>query len=211
MKLLRALWLLLESIMCLTALSVQEKIRKVKARMKKQKNNLSQPPSPSPSQAPSLTLRPTPKGWTSPPFPDQKTKSLKVQGAKGLPTTISDSGLGDELEVVSERDKRTCAAVLDIPFRGAHLIWSDVQPLTKEELEYLAEPLAEILIELDWMDKIKGPYIKLGYGISVAVVTRVRAHEKIKAEKKKAAVVEGQAKAGVEAKKLGGAMESGKA
>lgn len=210
MKLLRALLLLLESIMCLTALSVQEKIRKVKSRMKKQKDLSSQPPSPSPSQAPSLKLRPSSKGRPCPPFPDQKTKSPKDQDAKDSRTTISSSGLGGELEVVSERDKRTCAAVLDIPFRGAHLIWADVQPLTKEELEYLAEPLAEILIELDWMEKIKGPYIKLGYGLSVAIVTRVRAHEKVKAEKKKAAEVEGRGKAEVEAKKPGGAMEQGR-
>jgi hypothetical protein len=211
MKLLRALLLLLESSFVMLSLTLQQRIREVKRKMKKQKEAPAQPSSPSPDQAPSLKLKTRHqflKDRPGPPFPPQSKKMKKGEAPSpgGSSTTTLNSG-PSELDVIPARDIRTCAAVLDLPFRGAHLIWKDIEPLTKEELEYMAEPLAEILIDLDWMDKIKGPYIKLGYGISVAVVTRLRAHEKLKAAKKK----EAEKVVPVEPKKGGGAMEAGKA
>lgn len=209
----RALWLLLESIVVLLSLSVQSKIRKVKTMLKKQKAETEKFQKPSPSSAPVLSIKKTTTTKAKPPFPVQKgiPKSQSPEKEKGS-LKIGLSSVDAELGEISQRDIRTAGAALDLPFRAVNLIWKDVPALTKEELEYLSEPLAEILIELDWMDKLKGPYLKLGWGLSVAIVSRARAHELVKAERKKA---EATAKVGDKAaagapEKTAGAMAPGR-
>lgn len=195
MKALRALGLLLESVMSLLALSIQSKIRKVRSSMQKQKKSPSlgrpQPGSPSPSQAPKLILKKAIPGQARPlpPFPAQKKSSPKETlspDAKGSSIgTIS--SIEGEAQGATPSEIKTCSALLDIPFRAAHLAYKDIPPLSPEELEYMAEPLADIFIDLDWMKwvKLKGAYVKLGWGLSIAVVSRVRSHELVKRAAKK--------------------------
>ena len=155
--------------------------------LKKQKEVRGQASSPSLSQAPTLSPKKSLKQKSTPPFPAQKKGSSKPGQSpdeSGF-LKIGLSSVDDETRLIDPRDVKTAGAALDIPFRAVNLIWKDVPALTKEEIEYMAEPLAEILIELDWMDKLKGPYLKLGWGLSIAVVSRVRAHELVKAERKK--------------------------
>lgn len=188
MKGLRALWLLLESLVLLLSLELQSKIRKVRLRMKKQKEISSPSPSLTPSQAPVLSLKLSSKGKSKPPFPAQKKSSPESQilsaDGSSIGTTSTTAG---ELLSATPSEIKTCSALLDLPFRAIHLAYKDIPALTAEELEYMAEPLADIFIDLDWMKwvKLKGAYIKLGWGLSIAVVSRVRAFELVKAERKK--------------------------
>ncbi len=113
-----------------------------------------------------------------PPFPDKKKSLKKPEAEEGI-TSARIGGSSDQID--SEQDRlvavEAAGALIDLPFRGAHLIFKDVDPLTKEEIEYLADPLAKILLENGWSDKLaKAPYVKFGWGISVAVIARVRAH-----------------------------------
>jgi len=201
MKALRALGLLLESVACFLTLSIQSKIRKVRLLMQKQKKGfrwrLDKPmvtsgqsgASPIPSQAPTLKLKSSRQSRPSPPFPPQKKsspKEIRSLGEKGslIGTT---SSIEAEGQAATPSEIKTCSALLDIPFRAVHLAWEDIPPLSPEELEYMAEPLADIFIDLDWMKwiKLKGAYIKLGWGLSIAVVSRVRGHELVKRTAKK--------------------------
>jgi len=189
MKGLRALGLLLESVVSLLTLSIQSKIRKVKKMIKKQKKSPEQPASPSPSQAPTLKLKPNRQSRSSPPFPIQKkTSPREIQSPDGKGSSIGTiSSIEGEGQAATPSEIKTCSALLDIPFRAVHLAWKDVPSLSLEELEYMAEPLADIFIDLDWMKwvKLKGAYIKLGWGLSIAVVSRVRGHELVKRAAKK--------------------------
>ena len=189
MSLFRAAVLLLKSLLLLMALSVQSKIRKVKKMIKKQKQSPAQPPSPSPSQAPTLKLKSSRQSRPSPPFPIQKKSSPKeILSPDGKGSSIGTiSTIEGEGQAATPSEIKTCSALLDIPFRAVHLAWKDVPPLSLEELEYMAEPLADIFIDLDWMKwvKLKGAYIKLGWGLSIAVVSRVRGHELVKRAAKK--------------------------
>ena len=200
MKALCALLLLLESLALLLTLSVQKKIkktalrimsatRKVRFIMEKLKKKPAQPSTPSLSQAPTLKLRPNRQNRPSPPFPIQKKSSPKeILSPDGKGSSIGTiSTIEGEGQGATPSEIKTCSALLDIPFRAVHLAWKDVPPLSLEELEYMAEPLADIFIDLDWMKwvKLKGAYIKLGWGLSIAVVSRVRGHELVKRAAKK--------------------------
>jgi len=203
MKALRAILLLLESLALLLTLSVQSKIkkaafrimsttRKVRFIMEKLKKKPAQPPSPSPSQAPTLKIKVKSEsraGRPIPSFPMQKKSSPKeILSPDGKGSSIGTiSTIEGEGQAATPSEIKTCSALLDIPFRAVHLAWKDVPPLSLEELEYMAEPLADIFIDLDWMKwvKLKGAYIKLGWGLSIAVVSRVRGHELVKRAAKK--------------------------
>lgn len=199
MKGLQALWLLLESFTLLLSLGLQSKIRKVRLRMKKQKESLTQPVRPKTSQAssqdPPLSLSLKQSQKKLPPFPNQKkTKPGKDQLPSVDGSSIgTGSSIGDEAPLATPSEIKTCSALLDLPFRAIHLAYKDVPPLTPEELEYMAEPLADIFIDLDWMKwvKLKGAYVKLGWGVSIAVISRVRGHELVKAAAKKEAAKKG--------------------
>jgi len=192
MKMLRALGLLLESVASLLTLSIQSKIRKVKKMIKKQKKSPEQPASPSPSQAPTLKIKlgsEARAGRPIPSFPIQKkTSPREIQSLDGKGASIGTiSSIEGEGQAATPSEIKTCSALLDIPFRAVHLAYKDVPPLSLEELEYMAEPLADIFIDLDWMKwvKLKGAYVKLGWGLSIAVVSRVRGHELVKRAAKK--------------------------
>jgi hypothetical protein len=160
--------------------------------MQKQKKSLVEPSSPRPSQAPTLKIKVYPEaraGRLTPPFPTQKKsspKEIRSLDEKGSSIGII-SSIEGEVQGPTPSEIKTCSALLDIPFRAVHLAYKDVPPLTPEELEYMAEPLADIFIDLDWMKwvKLKGAYIKLGWGLSIAVVARVRGHELVKRAAKK--------------------------
>lgn len=190
MRMLRALSLLVESVFALLSLTVQQKIRKVKKNMKKQKEEQKSKPL-SPEQAPALKIKISKAQKISPPFPDQKpaadpeAKKIDAEGSlAGSRISLIDEPVGPD-----PREVATAGAILDIPFRGAHLVWKDVEPLSKDEIAYMAEPLAEVFADLGWSEKLKvtGPYVKLGWGLTLAVVSRMRAHEAIRAAQKKAA------------------------
>ena len=73
-------------------------------------------------------------------------------------------------------DLKMADAVLGLPFRAAHLVWEDVPVLSREELEYMVEPLNEIFgdLGLNWLRYIQPEYLKLAWGLSAAIASRVR-------------------------------------
>jgi hypothetical protein len=77
--------------------------------------------------------------------------------------------------------------LIALPFDGAHLIWSDSQPLSEAEKERLAGPFARIM-EKYGLGKIAKDEILLGFYLTACIYGRVKAvHD---AKKKEAAVVE---------------------
>lgn len=191
MKSLRWVQLFLEFIMSLVRLSKRLRIRKEK-RMKKQKENPEQQAGPIPSQAPKLVLKKTGPilSQARPPFPPQKKKSPEKESSlTGGPSSAEAGAVVVEDGIPTPLDIEAAGAIPDLIFRGVHLAYKDIPALSEEEIKWLAEPLAKIFIDLDWMDKIrsKGPYVEFGVAASIIVISRVRAHEKVKAERKKAA------------------------
>ena len=72
-------------------------------------------------------------------------------------------------------DVKMADATVGLPFRAAHLIWG-TSPLSREELEYMAEPLDEIFgaLGLNWLRYVRPEYLKFAWGLSAAIASRVR-------------------------------------
>lgn len=161
--------------------------------IKKRKEKLEQPASPSPSQAPTLKIKVNPEaraGRPVPPFPPQKKMSLKEKGSSLDGSSLTEEPAAELVEgIPGPLDIDAAGAIPDLISRGVHLAYKDIAPLSEEEIRWLAEPLAKVFISLNWMDKIRlgGPYVELGVKVSIIVISRARTLEKIKAERKKAA------------------------
>jgi hypothetical protein len=216
MKLLRWLHLFLKFIASWITLSNRLKKRKEERMTKKQKEKLEQPASPSPSQAPVLTLKTRKqflKGRPTPPFPPQKKMSQKNGSSSPGGSSLNEEPAAELVEgIPTALDIQAAGAIPDLISRGVHLANKDIAPLTEEEIGWLAEPLAKVFINLDWMEKIRlgGPYVELGVKISIIVISRARVLEKLKAERKKEAMGQEAPKQPDEKVGKAGAMEPGK-
>ncbi len=184
MRTIRAALLLIRGLLWLAVLMVWSKIREVKKKMPNKKKEkaikLNRPTG--------LNLKPSPSSQR-PPFPEESPKSQKPADLSGR--IISEKiGDGSPIEPeISPIEIEGAGAFLDLPFRGAHLLWPDVAPLSKAELDYMAEPLAKVLVATGWQDKLKkAPYVQLGWGIGIAALSRFRLHKRFIAAQKVAEV-----------------------
>jgi hypothetical protein len=119
------------------------------------------------------------------------TEGKKTSGPSGTISRGSDDVL---------INPRVAGQLLNLPFRFAHAACPAAAPLTEEELEAMAEPFADFLVDMGWEKIGRSSYV-LFVQLAMAGYTRYRAvmdykREKLNAGKNKIAADPGNREAG---------------
>lgn len=176
----RILWELFRSIPLLLLLWVQLKSNELRERMKNKSPEKS-PSSESPRET-VLSSRPAPA-----PGPYQLSP-FEIESGKKSPGGQESQSLGGPSGTISPAGKvpinpRVAGQLLNLPFKCLHIAYPVAKPLGEEELEAMAEPFSDFLVE-NGLESIGRSSVVLGFHLFVAGYSRVKAIADWKKEQK---------------------------
>jgi hypothetical protein len=178
----RILWELLRSIPLLLLLLVQLKLNELREKMKSKTSDKS--PSP---QNPKETDSP------SPPAPGSQVgpSPFEIEEGRKSRQSPGDQSLGGPFGTTFPAGKvpinpRVAGQLLNLPFKCLHIAYPVAQPLNEAELEAMAEPFSDFLVE-NGLEAIGRSSVVLGFHLFVAGYSRVKAIADWKKEQKIAA------------------------
>lgn len=169
----RILWELLLSIPLFLLLWVQLKIVELRRKKMATKDLNDTSPKKSKKTLPMRKGRPAPAAAGSlSPFEIEAGKkenpgsseTLNLEARSGTISQASDIGV----------NPRVAGGLLKLPFKCLHIAYPAALPLTEDEVEEMAEPFSDFLID-NGLEKIASSAIVLGFHLFVAGYSRVRA------------------------------------
>ena len=74
--------------------------------------------------------------------------------------------------------------LIALPFEAAHIVNPVIDPLSRDEIEHLAEPFSEMLTKWGIGGKLTRAEVQFGFYLSVAISARVQAYAKFKKQQR---------------------------
>ena len=130
--------------------------------------------SPSPEKAQKTS--PIQKGS---PGPAPGLSPFEIEAGTKISPDQTEKGLEDRSGTISQASEvrinpRVAGQLLNLPFKCLHIAYPVAQPLSPDELEVMAEPFSDFLIENGW-EKIGKSWVVLAGHLFVAGYSRARA------------------------------------
>ena len=169
----RILWELLLSLPLLLLLWVQ--LKTVELREKMKHRNLEKKASPEKAQKTS----PMRKGSPAPAAAGTLSPFEIEAGKKASPESPESRSLEDRSSTGSPASEigvnpRVAGGLLKLPFKCLHIAYPAALPLTEEEVEEMAEPFSDFLVE-NGLESVARSSIVLGFHLFIAGYSRVKA------------------------------------
>lgn len=139
----------------------------------------------SPKETIRSSSRPAPAAASPSPF--------EIEAGRKSPENPETEKLGGPSGTISPAGKapinpRVAGQLLNLPFKCLHIAYPVAQPLTEGEIEAMAEPFSDFLVE-NGLESIGRSSVVLGFHIFVAGYSRVKAIADWKKEQKNAPAV----------------------
>lgn len=138
------------------------------------------------AERPRETLQPS--SQSEPAAAGPSLTPFEIEAGKKRSESPGDQKLGDHSGTISQVGKipvnpRVAGQLLNLPFKCLHIAYPVAQPLSEEELEAMAEPFSDFLIE-NGLESIARSSIVLGFHVFIAGYSRVKAIADWKKEQK---------------------------